>query len=75
MFSFDFGSYYIFYYSFYIFICIRNTLCEQGVTIAMSNDPDIQNITSINSSLYTKSFSITQATNIIQNRLSSYNLN
>jgi hypothetical protein len=52
-----------------------NSLCEQGVTIAMANDPDIQNITSINSTLHTKSVSITQATNIIQGRLGSYNLN
>ena len=51
-----------------------NSLCEQGVTIAMANDPDIQNITSINSTLKTKSLYITQATNIIQSRLGSYNL-
>lgn len=52
-----------------------NTLCEQGVTIAMGNDPDIQNIISINTDLQTKSVSINQATNIIRQRLHSYKLN
>ncbi|NBP65972.1 MAG: hypothetical protein EBU66_15095 [Bacteroidetes bacterium] len=52
-----------------------NTLCEQGVTIAMSNDSDIQNIISINTDLHTRTLSINQATNIIRERLHSYKLN
>ena len=51
-----------------------NILSEQGVTIAMANNPAIQNITLINTSLKTKSGIIKNSTNILKNKLNSFGL-
>ena len=51
-----------------------NTLCEQGVSIGMGNNVDIQNIVSINSSLKAKTNIITNVTSVLQNKLHGYNL-
>ena len=51
-----------------------NKLCEEGVSIGMGNNVDIQNIVSINSSLKAKTNIITNVTHILQNKLHGYNL-
>jgi hypothetical protein len=42
-----------------------NVLCDQGVSIAMNNNPDIQNIKQVNSDLKTKTINIRNATNLL----------
>jgi hypothetical protein len=51
-----------------------NILCEQGVTIAMSNNPDVQNITRMNSAIKTKTSSISHATAVLSTKFSSFHL-
>jgi len=46
-----------------------NHLCSQGVSIAMTNDVDIQNINTINSSLSSSSNSLINATSILKSKL------
>ena len=51
-----------------------NVLCEQGVTIAMSNNNDIQYIKQANDDLKNKTNSIKNATNLLKAKLASFNL-
>jgi hypothetical protein len=52
-----------------------NTLCDQGVSIAMSNNPDIQNILSINNSLKSKTNTLKNATTNLKTKFALYNIN
>jgi hypothetical protein len=49
-----------------------NILCEQGVTIAMSSNVDVQNITRMNSAIKTKTSSINNAITILSTKFSSF---
>ena len=51
-----------------------NTLCDQGVTIAMTNNPDIQNIANTNTALNTKTASIRNATTLLRAKFAQFNL-
>lgn len=51
-----------------------NVLCEQGITIAMSNDIDIQNIQSASSQLKIKTNNLKTVTNNLKSKLASYNI-
>jgi len=51
-----------------------NVLCEQGVSIAMSNNPDIQSITSASNQLKTKANTLKQATDQLKSKLSAYRI-
>jgi hypothetical protein len=51
-----------------------NTLCEHGVSIAMTNDIDIKNIAQTNSDLSTKTSAIVNATNLLKAKLAQFNL-
>jgi hypothetical protein len=51
-----------------------NTLCEYGVGIAMSNDPNIQYLQGANDSLKTKSVTLKLATNKLRTKLAFYNI-
>jgi hypothetical protein len=48
-----------------------NVLCEQGVTIAMNNNTDIQYIKQTNSSLKTKTNTLRNATNVLRQKLAN----
>ena len=52
-----------------------NVLCDQGVSVAMSNNPDIQNILSINNSLKTKTTTLKNATTNLRAKFALYNIN
>jgi len=52
-----------------------NTLCDQGVSIAMSNNPDIQNILSINTNLKNKTNTLKTATTNLRTKFALYNIN
>lgn len=52
-----------------------NVLCDQGVSVAMSNNPDIQNILSINNSLKTKTTTLRNATTNLRAKFALYNIN
>jgi hypothetical protein len=52
-----------------------NILCDQGVTVAMSNNQDIQNILSINDSLKTKTTTLRNATTNLRAKFALYNIN
>ena len=52
-----------------------NTLCDQGVSIAMSNNPDIQNILSINTNLKNKTNTLKTATTNLKTKFALYNIN
>jgi hypothetical protein len=51
-----------------------NLLCEHGVTIAMANDDDIKNITTINNAMKTKTTLLQNATNSLRNKLLRFNV-
>jgi len=52
-----------------------NTLCQQGVSIAMANDTDIIGIKSTNNSLKAKTQNLQNVTNLLQAKLNQYKLN
>ena len=52
-----------------------NILCDQGVSIAMSNDPDIQYINSASQQLKQKTQTLTNATALLKSKLSAFNIN
>jgi len=52
-----------------------NTLCDQGVSIAMSNNTDIQNILSINTNLKNKTNTLKNATTNLRTKFALYNIN
>ena len=49
-----------------------NILCDQGVSIAMSSNPDIQFITSSSAQLKTKAQSLKSATNLLKTKMSAF---
>jgi hypothetical protein len=51
-----------------------NILCEQGVSIAMSNNVDIQNIARVNSALKTKTSSLNNAVTVLTSKFSAFHL-
>ena len=51
-----------------------NILCEQGVTIAMVNDVDVQQITQASNELKQITTNLRGTTNTLRNKLSSYNI-
>jgi hypothetical protein len=51
-----------------------NVLCEQGVSIAMSNNPDIQYITNASNQLKGTTITLKSATNKLKAKLASYNI-
>jgi len=51
-----------------------NTLCEQGVSIAMANDPDIQCINTVNQKLKQTTQTLSNATSLLKSKLSAFNL-
>jgi hypothetical protein len=51
-----------------------NTLCEQGVSIAMAADPDIQFINAANAELANTKTSLKNATSILRAKFASFNL-
>jgi len=51
-----------------------NILCDQGVSIAMSNDPDIQSVASANQSFRQKSQTLTNATALLRSKLAAFNM-
>ena len=52
-----------------------NVLCDQGVSIAMSSNPDIQSITNTNNLLKTKGTALRNATSSLRAKLALYNIN
>ena len=52
-----------------------NTLCENGVSIAMANDQDIVSLTATNNAFKTKTQALQNVTSLLQSKLSQYNLN
>lgn len=51
-----------------------NVLCDQGVSIAMSGNPDIQFITGTSAQLKQKAASLTQATSLLRSKLAAFNI-
>lgn len=51
-----------------------NVLCDQGVSIAMSNDPDIQYIKTASQQLKQKTQTLTNATSLLKSKLSAFNM-
>lgn len=51
-----------------------NVLCDQGVSIAMSNDPDIQFINSSSQQLKLKTKTLNNATIMLRSKLSEFNM-
>ena len=51
-----------------------NTLCEQGVTIAMSNNVDVQNIKQANDSIALSAVTLKNATNALKLKLAAFNV-
>lgn len=51
-----------------------NILCEQGVSIAMSNNPDIQFITNASNQMKNTTQTLKTATDKLKTKLSSYNI-
>jgi len=51
-----------------------NILCEQGVSIAMSSNVDIQNIARVNSALKTKTSSLNNAVTVLTSKFSAFHL-
>jgi hypothetical protein len=49
-----------------------NILCDQGVSIAMSSNPDIQLITSTGAQLKTKSQALKTATNLLKTKMTAF---
>jgi hypothetical protein len=52
-----------------------NVLCDQGVSVAMSNNSDIQNILNINNNLKTKTSTLRNATTNLRAKFALYNIN
>ena len=52
-----------------------NVLCDQGVSIAISSNPDIQYITQSNDLLKTQTTNLRSATSSLRTKLSLYNIN
>lgn len=51
-----------------------NTLCEQGVSIAMANDPDVQCIQTVNQKLKQTTQTLSNATSLLKSKFSAFNL-
>ena len=51
-----------------------NILCEQGVSIAMANDPDIQYIKSSSQQLKQKTQALANATTLLRSKLTAFNV-
>lgn len=51
-----------------------NVLCEQGVTIAMANNPDIQYIVEASDQFKQKTQTLKNATNLLKSKLAGYNI-
>jgi hypothetical protein len=51
-----------------------STLCSQGVTIAMSNDPDIVNMKNYSSQLKSKTASLKSYTDVLKSKLAQFNI-
>ena len=51
-----------------------NVLCEQGVSIAMASDPDVQYIQQASSQLKNTTFNLKTVTNTLKNKLASFNI-
>ena len=51
-----------------------NVLCDQGVSIAMSNNPDIQNINQVNTDLKLKTANIKNTTNLLKAKFAHFNI-
>jgi hypothetical protein len=51
-----------------------NVLCEQGVSIAMASDPDVQYIQQASSQLKNTTFNLKTITNTLKNKLASFNI-
>jgi len=51
-----------------------NVLCEQGVSIAMATNPDVQYIQQASSQLKNTTFNLKTATNTLKNKLAAYNI-
>jgi hypothetical protein len=52
-----------------------NALCDQGVSVAMSNNADIQNIVAVNTALKTKTNTLRNATTSLRAKFALYNIN
>jgi hypothetical protein len=52
-----------------------NQLCDQGVSIAMSSNPDIQYITQSNNILKNQTINLKNATSSLKTKFSQYNIN
>jgi hypothetical protein len=52
-----------------------NILCDQGVSIAMSSDPDIQYINSASQQLKQKTQTLNNATTLLRSKLLAFNIN
>jgi len=51
-----------------------NTLCEQGVSIAMSENPDIQFINEANTELVNTTTTLKNATSILKAKFATFHL-
>jgi hypothetical protein len=51
-----------------------NILCEQGVSIAMASDPDVQYIQQASSQLKNTTFNLKTITNTLKNKIASFNI-
>jgi hypothetical protein len=51
-----------------------NILCDQGVSIAMANDADIQGINTVNQHLKQTKQALVNATNLLRAKLLGFNL-
>ena len=51
-----------------------NTLCEQGVTIALTNSPDVQYINQANNELKTKTATLNNLTSALRTKFAFYNI-
>ena len=51
-----------------------NILCDQGVSIAMANDPDVQCINTVNQKLKQTTQTLSNATSLLKSKLSAFNL-
>ena len=51
-----------------------NVLCEQGVSISMASDPDVQYIQQASSQLKNTTFNLKTVTNTLKNKLASFNI-
>lgn len=52
-----------------------NVLCDQGVSIAMSNDPDIQYIKNASQQLKQKTQTLANVTSLLKSKFSAFNMN